>query len=287
LGPIISINTLIFHGHDFQTAIDEIAKQGTQHIELAFMVNYYPELDEQTFTLQYARELNRMIRENGLNSTAFSAHMDLGTDQCVTLFKKRMEFAKALGTGKIITNTCQNTEKSQFLKNVEALVQFAESLDLVICLENPGSGRDILFESGSAFAPIVDQIDSEYLAINYDFANVFSYSRQRILPEEDLPPIQSKIKHTHIKDLQPESWGWRYSEIGRGVINYPAILSLMSKWDPLPPMSIELPVRFHMDRDSNFIVDNLPPPMPLEEIGRILTTSIQYLRNKLGAQPHR
>ncbi len=280
--PIIPVNTLIYHGYDFPTAIAEIANLNTQYIELAFMTNYYPGLTEEVFNPQYAHELGAMIEDNGLQSIAFSAHMDLGGAQSAAIFKRRMDFAKEIGSRMIITNTCRSADKLVFLNNIEALIDFAESIDMIIALENPGSGVDTLFESGKSFASILNQMDSAHLVINYDFANTFSYSRSRLLPEEDFPCIQSRVGHIHIKDLRSETWGWSYSEIGQGVINYRDIFRKLRGSAQLPPMSIELPLRFHMDEDSSFVTKNLSPPKQLSEINRILGNSLQFIRDNLG-----
>ena len=153
---------------------------------------------------------------------------------------------------------------------------------MIIALENPGSGVYTLFESGKSFASILKRMDSDHLVINYDFANTFSYSKSRLLPEEDFPCIRSRVGHMHIKDLMSEKWGWSYSEIGQGVIKYREIFRKLWGSAQLPPMSIELPIRFHMDKDSSFVTKNLSPPKPLSEINRILGNSLQFIRDNLG-----
>jgi sugar phosphate isomerase/epimerase len=282
LEQIISINTLAYHGYDIPTTLEEIAKLNIGYVEPAFLLQYYENLSEEIFNRQYARELRLIMTENGLKSAALSAHMDLGGAEAVPAFHRRMEFGKEIGAKIIITNVCSYNRADAFFKNAEKLIRLADSLDIIIALENPGSGNNALFGSGENFAPIIRRLGSDRLAVNYDCGNAFTYSRPQIAPEDDLPYIQPFVAHMHLKDFARESWGWSYAEIGTGVINYSAVFQRLLKEDEKIPMSIELPLRFHLDGDSNFISHELPPPLSLEAIGTIMKNSVKFARTALA-----
>jgi sugar phosphate isomerase/epimerase len=281
LEPIIPINTLAYHGYDIPTAIDEIAKFGTGYVELVFMVDYYRDLSEEVFTTWYARNIKNIIKTAGLQNIGLSAHMDLGKKNSVSSFKKRMEFAKEIGANIIITNACLKKDSDIFLKNIEQLATFAKSIGMIIALENPGADPENIIKSGKAGVSLLEKIGSDVIKINYDTSNVYSNSKGAMKPEEDIKHILSYVTHLHLKDLKQKNNGWYYSGIGEGVINYNEIFNNLSELDQLPPMSIELPLRFRFDSDFNFIRDHLQLPLPLFEIRNILERSINYIKNNL------
>ena len=95
--PLLSINTLIFQGHDIRTALRELAQLGVARVELAFIKAYAPDLTDDFFTEERGRQFRDLLDEFGLTGPAVSAHMDLGADDAVEAFRRRMVFAQALG----------------------------------------------------------------------------------------------------------------------------------------------------------------------------------------------
>jgi hypothetical protein len=73
--------------------------------------------------------------------------------------------------------------------------------------------------------------------------------------------------------------GWYFSQIGKGVINYDAIIESLIKEKKLLPMSIELPFIFYLSHD--FIVRRSEKPMELSKITKILQTSLNYVRGTI------
>jgi hypothetical protein len=86
------------------------------------------------------------------------------------------------------------------MKNMERLVEKAESLNMIIGLENPGDGKENIIDSGKAGTPVLQQIGSDLVRFNYDFGNVISHFKERLRPEEDykyaLPFSSSTLNQT-------------------------------------------------------------------------------------------
>jgi sugar phosphate isomerase/epimerase len=242
--PIIAVNTLAYHGHDLRTALREISELGATYVEPALISSYYEEFTEEYFTPENANELCRFMTENGLKMVALGAHMDLGQAGSTDAFKRRMEFAKALGAKFVHTNAARVSEEPFFLKNIEALIPVAEDLDLIITLENPGDGTENIVSTGKAGAALIVRIGSQRVRLNYDFSNVFSYSKGRVKPEDDFRYALPFSAHFHLKEIKPAGAEWAFVEIGKGVTDYGGILKALAQEEPIPPMSIELPLRF-------------------------------------------
>jgi hypothetical protein len=73
--------------------------------------------------------------------------------------------------------------------------------------------------------------------------------------------------------------GWYFSQIGKGAINYDAIIEGLIREKKLLPMSIELPFIFYISHD--FIVRRSEKPMELSQITKILQTSLNYVRGTI------
>ena len=199
MDQIISINTLIYQGYDLPTTLREISGLGTMYVELAFTMGYSLGLKEENFSEKNAQRIRGMLSDFGLSTVALAGHMDLGKLDSVTPFKKRMEFAKAVGTRIVHTNACRLSDQNHFFKNIEELSAFAESLDILIALENPGDGEDNLISSGKTGASVIQKIGSDYIRLNYDFGNTFIYSKGKIRPEEDYKVALPFSAHFHLK----------------------------------------------------------------------------------------
>lgn len=280
--PIIAVNTLAYHGYDLKTALKEISELGATYVEPALISSYYEEFSEGYFTPENANELCRFLSENGLKMVALGAHMDLGKPGSAKAFKRRMEFAKALGAKFVHTNTARVSEEPLFLKNIEALIPVAEDFDLIITLENPGDGEENIVGNGKAGAALIERIGSQRVRLNYDFSNVFSYSKGRVKPEDDFRYALPFSAHFHFKEIKPAGTEWAFVEVGKGVTDYGAILKALAQEKWIPPMSIELPLRFKRDAEYQIRLDPGAAAVPLAEIRNVLRGSLDYINRKLN-----
>jgi sugar phosphate isomerase/epimerase len=283
VGPIIAVNTMAYQGFDLSTTLEEISRLGVRYIELAFTMGYAEGFTEETFSRENAQNLRAMLSDHGLMSVAVAAHMDLGQPESVEAFKRRMEFANGLGAGIIHTNATQAANQDVFYGNMEELADLAESAGVTIALENPGDGADNVIGTGQAGAKVIERIGSKHVRLNYDFGNVFSYSKGEVKPEEDFQFALPHSVHLHVKDMVRQGEAWCFSEIGKGVINYTEILQSLAQYPELPPMSIETPRTFKRTLDFAPLKD--PSPLDLREIRDLLKGSIEYLRESLATRP--
>jgi len=274
--PIIAINTLAFHGYSLDTALEEIA-QLTEYAEPVYIAKYDPTLREEYFNKDNARLLSRRLEGLRLKIISMGSHMDLGEADAVAVFKRRMEFAKAIGAKMILTNASVKSKETAFYGNMEKLASYAEKLDLAIALENPGDGQDQLLDSGIDGVTILERLGSDRVRLNYDCSNVFTYSKGKRHPEQEIGALLRYTGHLHLKNVRLQSWAWRVCGIDEGIIDY---RSLFRKFPALLdiPMSIELPIRFGYDAQFNFGLRETFAGPPLERIRRVLSGSLEYLQ---------
>jgi sugar phosphate isomerase/epimerase len=271
----IAINTLAFHGYPLDTALEEIA-QLTREVEPVYISKYDPTLDEDYFNERNARMLRQRLEGLRLKVTSMASHMDLGQPGSVDIFKRRMDFAKGIGAGVILTNASHESQGQTFLRNIEALAAHAEDLDLTIALENPGDGQDQLLGTGIDGVAVLEKLGSDRIKLNYDFSNVFTYSQTTKRPEQELESVLPYVRHLHLKNVKPSAGGWAVCGLDEGAIDYQRLFRQFPALSSIP-MSIELPLRFGFDAELHFGLRQKFTVPSLDDIRRILKDSLEYL----------
>lgn len=279
MSPVVAVNTMAFQGFDLKDALREISNLGAIHVELCFTMGYVEDLTEDYFTDGNATAIKRMLADEGLQTVALAGHIDLGTRTAVPALQRRMAFAKAVGAGIIHTNATRKANQDQFFRNMEVLAEFAEEHEMVIALENPGDGADALIDCGRSGAAVIEKIGAPSIRLNYDVSNTYSYSKGHVLPEVDIVCALPHSAHLHFKDMKKTVNGWLFSEIGKGVINYPKIFDAIQKQPRQLPISIEYPKNFR--RYEDFSPQKNPSPPDLPEIKKIIKGSLNYITGSL------
>ena len=280
--PAISINTLAYEGYDLTTALREIAKIGASHVELGYTRGWTEGLTEAHFSEASAVDINRLLSDLGLSSIALSAHIDLTTEDAVDELKRRIDFGKRLGVKIVNTKVGARSGRSQFEKNIEPIADYAESMNIIIGLENPSEGTDQIITSGKTGAEVVKRIDSDFIKLNYDFGNAFTYSKGEVDPALDYMEALPYACYLHLKDMNKMDDGWEFSQIGKGVINYDTIFKELVEGEKLLPLSIEHPFIYSASED--FIVRRLQRPLSLSHISTNLKNSLAYVNSVIRSR---
>ena len=277
MNPVLSINTLAYEGYDLSTALQEIAKIGVSHVELGYTQGWTEGLTEEHFSEASAADINRLLSDLGLSSIALSAHIDLTTEAAVDELKRRIDFGKRLGAKIVNTKVGARSGLKQFEKNIEPIAEYAESVNIVIGLENPSEGTDQIITSGQTGAEVVKRIDSDFIKLNYDFGNAFTYSKGKVDPAFDYKNALPYACYLHLKDMSKIDDGWIFAQIGQGIVNYDTILKELVEENKLLPLSIEHLFIYTATRD--LIVRREAKAPELSQISMSLKASYDYVKS--------
>jgi sugar phosphate isomerase/epimerase len=275
--PVLGVNTLAFHGYELARILEQIKALGFSHVEPALISSYYAEMDDGYFSTERARSLSAMISEHGLTVAAMSGHMDMGETGSVESFLRRMDFALELGARYLHTNATTKEKASIFMNNLEALLPHAESTGLVITLENPGDWENNIIPSGKQGAALIRKIGSQHVQLNYDFSNVYSYSKGKTKPEDDFRHALPYCAHLHLKEMRPDGKRWKFVSIGGGITDYRSIFLHLVEHQIDLPMSIELPLRFFRGSDFKIRYDPAVEPPLLSSVFGVLRESKDFI----------
>ena len=275
--PVLSINTLAYEGYDLTTALQEIAKIGVSHVELGYTRGWTEGLTEEHFSEASAADINRLLSDLGLSSIALSAHIDLTTEAAVDELKRRIDFGKRLGAKIVNTKVGARSDLKQFEKNIGPIAEYAESVNIVIGLENPSEGTDQIITSGQTGAEVVKRIDNDFIKLNYDFGNAFTYSKGKVDPAFDYKNALPYACYLHLKDMSKIDDGWIFAQIGKGIVNYDTILKELVEENKLLPLSIEHLFIYTATKD--LIVQREAKAPELSQISMSLKASYDYVKS--------
>jgi len=82
-----------------------------------------------------------------------------------------------------------DNEEKQLVNNLKKIIQYAEELEITICLETDFPSHKII--------KLLENFESENIALNYDTGNSASLGFN---PKEELTILGKYIKNIHIKD---------------------------------------------------------------------------------------
>jgi sugar phosphate isomerase/epimerase len=208
-----------------------------------------------------------------------SSHIDLGANDAVDIFKGRMDFAKTIGSKFIISNTSKFQFQSKFYNNIKILAEYAEDIDLIIAIENPGHGKDDLFGCGLDAIKIVQELESEFVKINYDVGNIHTYNLGKVDILSDLMSVIPIVAHLHLKDMADFGNGWQFCGIGKGLIDWKSVINLIMERAPDIPLALEIPLRLRRPNYSD--PTRIPERISLSVIEQELKSSLEFVNGLL------
>lgn len=279
---ILSVSAAPYDGYAFPEVLDSLASCGVSHVEPAFIVGYTEPFNEDAFSPERARQYVEWLKASGLGCYAFSSHIDLGRPDAVEVFSRRMDFVAGVGATVINTNASARQDSARFFRNIEALIPYAEQLDLVICLENLGDGSDNLLSTAQDGIELIQRIGSPRVRLNYDAANTASHRPEDgfdgVNPADDAILALPYCGHVHIKDIRISPEGYFFKPIGEGDIGCGRILAALAA--TALNLSIELPLRLHRGPDA--LPRRRPQPVPRAEIESAVRASLAFVRQHLA-----
>jgi sugar phosphate isomerase/epimerase len=202
--------------------------------------------------------------------------MDLTQPDSVDRFRRRLEFAKAIGARIVNTIAGPSTGLAGFRANIPAIAARAAALGLTVALENHGD----LVDRGRQIVEFIEQIGIPAVRVNYDTGNAWYYAKGGLDPAAELTGVASVVAHAHLKDPRVEDGLMRWVALGEGLLDLPAVGGILRDRLPGVPVSIELSLR---QRSRDFEPRWRTPEIPsLSEIRDVIRRSLEALHRALG-----
>ena len=269
----VAVSTVVCDGYPLELAFALIARAGGRAVEPAYIEGYV-DFDEGAFDEANAATVARALAREGLTAGAVSAHLDMGDADAAERLACRLHFARRIGAGILITNTTTHERRDALSRTIEATLPICEDLGVVLALENPGQGQDLVIATAADGVAVVSAFRSPWLRLNYDFGNVYTASDGLVHPDTDVNDAIPFMAHAHVKDVLALPDEWRFTPIGDGSLDYRSIAATLKRQCPNLPIGLELPLRLR--RPGRRAPIRAPDPLPIDEIERAVRTSLLY-----------
>jgi len=240
----VGATTSCWTGFTLDEALQGISKAGLKFAELSAMFEVCDskgEIAEHVVPEQMdegdAQTLEKKIQGYSLSPMSISGHVDLVKPDGVEALKRRIDLARSIGADVVNTKTgdpSSQQEINDFYKHVEEAAEYAAEKKIIIGLET--SGR--YFNTAKKAVPILKKINSEYVKLNYDTANVIYY--EEVFPEDDIEYGTEYLVHIHLKDKRGGKGEYDFPALGKGVINFQKIFNILFNYKYTGPLSIEI-----------------------------------------------
>jgi sugar phosphate isomerase/epimerase len=267
---------MVFDGYSLETALGELAALGVQCVEPASVDKVFQHLVEEDFSDARAVWLREQMRAHGLSCLSLSAHMDLTQRDSVDRFRRRLEFAAAIGARIVNTIAGPTAGLEGFRANIPTIAARAAELALTLALENHGD----LVDRGRQIVQFIQELGHPSVRCNYDTGNAWYYSKGALDPASELDAVAPVVAHVHLKDPHMEDGLMRWVALGDGTLDLPRVGRILRDRLPEAPVSIELSLR---QRSRNFEPRWRTPEIPsLSEIRNAVRRSLEALHRALG-----
>ncbi len=273
---IVSVSSMAFDGYPLETALDELAGLGVQYVEPASVDKVFQHLVEEDFCDARAAWLKDQMAGRALSCVSLSAHMDLSRPDSVDRFRRRLEFAHAIGARIVNSIAGPTSGLDGFRGNIPAIGRRAADLGLTLALENHGD----LVDRGRQIVDFIGAVGIPAVRLNYDTGNAWYYAKGGLDPAAELAEVAPVVAHVHLKTPRVEEGVMRWVALGEGVLNLPAVGRILRDRLPTTPVSIELSLR---QRSRDFEPRWRTPEVPsLSEIRGIISRSLTAVQGALA-----
>jgi sugar phosphate isomerase/epimerase len=273
---IVSVSTMAYDGYSLETALDELAGLGARYVEPASVDKVFQHLVEADFCDARAAWLRDQFAARGLACVSLSAHMDLSQPNSVGRFRRRLEFAKAIGAQVVNSIAGPLSGAEGFRRNIPEIGARAAALGLTVALENHG---DLVDREGQILQ-IIREVGIPAVRVNYDTGNAWYYAKGGLDPVTELEQVASVVAHVHLKTPRIENGLMRWVALGEGQLDLTAVARILREKLPDVPVSYELSPR---QRSRDFEPRWRTPEVPLlAELRDVISRSLAALQRVLA-----
>ncbi len=262
---LVAVNSNCYHGYSIEEAIEGIQAAGFHYIELTATKGWTEHVFP-TMSFNYLCSVQDKLEAANLRPFSLSGHTNLMDTERIGDFIANMRLAAFFGCDYIVSSIGEAHLKDQAVasneevaRHIQDLLPYLEQYGLQLVLENHGE-----HSTGQVIKEIVNLVGSERVRVNYDTANVIYFAG--IQPTQDLPTCMDKVAYLHVKDKLGGQGEWNFPALGKGQVDFPALLKILDGAKNNSPFSIEIEFTKNGPKD-------------LAEINEAVKESARYLKS--------
>lgn len=239
MNNIIAVNSNTYHGFSLLEALEGIKSAGFKYVELTASRGWTEHVDSK-MSDEKINEIKKQLKNHDITPIGLSGHCNLMDTERLDDFVENIKLAKKFNCKYIITSVGEAHfgvnevfNDDILVKNLTEICKVCESEDIILAIENHGE-----HSTGKIIKDIIDKVDSNKIGVNYDTANVVFYGNQ--MPEDEILSCINDVKYVHIKDKAGKANEWNFPALGKGELNLPKVINLLTDSGYTAPYSIEI-----------------------------------------------
>lgn len=230
-------STICFKPYSLEQALRGLAEAGFENVEIGAVKGFLEHLDPDRLGADEIEEARGLLDRYGLRCVSMSGHAPLHQEIGRTRLHNVLNAGKELGI--LVLNTFTGDaesaeERKRFIEGARALADEAQAAGIRLCIETDSN----LLPTAEAGIDLLEEIDRDWIQINYDPGNVVYYTGAR--PEDDIKYGLGRIGHVHLKDKRGGKGVLDFPPLGEGVLDIPDILRSLSGSGFSGPVSMEI-----------------------------------------------
>jgi sugar phosphate isomerase/epimerase len=272
--PLVSIG---FDGYELEAVLQGLAKTRSKSIILCCIDGFTKHVIPEEMSEEEWQAGKDLVEKYGLSYYGLFGHCNLSDPADLEKLKKRIRYTRFMGGDYIDTNAGPEGQEKGFFENLPQIVELAEELDVLVCLETHG---DMLI-SGREAVKVFDKVKSEHVRVSYDPANVYFYTRGAVDPIEDVKHVYDHIGMLHFKGARSSADGkkWGFPPASEAAFDYDRFFKFLESKNYSGRIAVELEGRFRFEEEQGFVID---PIWPEDKIVKLYNDEIAYLQHKLS-----
>ena len=267
--PIITVG---FDGYSLEDALEGVSKTNSSGLSLCSVDGLTQHVNPEQMSKKEWENVKRLIDKNNLTFHGLEGHCDISNSDNLERIRKRIEFTKFLGGKYLDLDGGPKERINDFYENINKIIKMAEKSNIIICLETHKG----LIETGRGSSKLLKRIDSPYIKISYDPANVYFYSNGKINPSEDIKYILDFIYIIHLKGVSHNEnmTEWQFPQMDKSIIDFKEFFNTLKKNNYKEMFGIEVETIFDYTKKDGFYKKGI---WSINDIVKAYNIEIKYL----------
>jgi L-ribulose-5-phosphate 3-epimerase len=178
----------------------------------------------------------KQLDEHHLAAIMLTGKTDLSMPRCVEELMEQLRICKDMGVHYLFLSARSNgAGKEAVYERLWKAGEFARSQGVTIVLET----HPDLMSNGAVASQTLRQIHQPNVRMNFDTGNIYYYN-QDTTAEAELAKVIDFVGSVHLKDSTGQLGVWDFPTLGKGVVNFKAVIKLLNQHGFTGPFVIEL-----------------------------------------------
>jgi sugar phosphate isomerase/epimerase len=230
-------SSICFKPYTLEEALRGLSEAGFENVEIGAVKGFLEHLDPDRLGSAEIAEAQGLLDRLGLRCVSLSGHAPLHLDKGMQRLRNVLAAGKALGV--LVLNTFTGDaetpeEVERFKANARVLADEAQAAGIRLCIETDSN----LLPTAEIGMQLLDDIDRDWIQINYDPGNVVYYIGAR--PEDDVRHGLGRYGHFHLKDQRGGKGVLDFPPLGEGELDLASILRDLAGSGFSGPVSMEI-----------------------------------------------